>query len=106
MRRWLAPSLLGLIAVASFGLLLIPSAVSDASSDVNGEMPRAGTPILSPRRVPELLVRTVAHIRLETDLDAALDDPGLGPATDSRCLTVEEGDSSIYERRPDQRLIP
>jgi serine-type D-Ala-D-Ala carboxypeptidase/endopeptidase (penicillin-binding protein 4) len=55
---------------------------------------------VSARRVPEVVSRTVAHARLRTDLDAAMEVSG------RTCLTVEEGDAAIYGRDGDQALTP
>ncbi len=75
-----------------------------ATSDVRAV--RLTTPVLSARRVPELVSRTVAHIRLGDELDAALTSSAGGRATESSCLSVEEGDAMIYGRRSDQKLVP
>ena len=61
--------------------------------------PRLTTPILSARRTPELVHRTVAQIRLTEELDAAMTAP-------SACLTVEDGETTIYGRQPDLTLTP
>ncbi|MGH2626907.1 MAG: hypothetical protein ACRDHY_09685, partial [Anaerolineales bacterium] len=55
--------------------------------------PRLSTPVLSLRRVPGLLSRTVGHARMTTQLDAAMDRASLGGALQASCLTVEEGDT-------------
>ena len=69
------------------------------TADAAPEGPRLATPILSARRAPELLHRTVAQIRLTEELDAAMTVP-------SACLTVEDGETTIYGRQPDLTLTP
>jgi D-alanyl-D-alanine carboxypeptidase/D-alanyl-D-alanine-endopeptidase (penicillin-binding protein 4) len=64
------------------------------------------TPLLSLRRVPGLLARTVGALRLGRSLDAALTDPKLGGGTQSSCLLVQQGGTAIYALRPTQQLIP
>jgi D-alanyl-D-alanine carboxypeptidase/D-alanyl-D-alanine-endopeptidase (penicillin-binding protein 4) len=61
--------------------------------------PRLKTPVLSVRRAPELLSRTVAQIRLTEELDGAMTTP-------TACLTVEDGEATIYGREPDLALTP
>ncbi|HUP84778.1 MAG TPA: D-alanyl-D-alanine carboxypeptidase/D-alanyl-D-alanine-endopeptidase [Acidimicrobiales bacterium] len=61
--------------------------------------PRLKTRILSARRAPELLSRTVAQIRLGEELDAAMTTP-------TACLTVEDGETAIYGHQADLALTP
>lgn len=65
---------------------------------------RLGTPVLSPRRVPEALATVVGEVRLRSALDAALDDPSIDGST--TCLTVEQGEALVYARNPDVSLLP
>jgi D-alanyl-D-alanine carboxypeptidase/D-alanyl-D-alanine-endopeptidase (penicillin-binding protein 4) len=65
-----------------------------------------GAPLLSPRRVPALLSGLVSRARLVAALDAALADPSLGPARARSCLVVHDRGQVLYERRPDEQLIP
>ncbi len=108
MRRWLVPALLAVTMVSSGAMALAAAAGTALPTEVGapGEELRLATPVLSARRVPGLLSRTVALTRLRADLDAVFEDPALGGARQSSCLSVEDGDSSVYERRADQRLIP
>ena len=62
--------------------------------------------MLSARRLPAFLSRTVADTRLRTDLDAALAQPALGQARDRSCLVVRQGSRSVLQRRPEEPLIP
>ena len=99
MKRHLAPAVLAVVFVASTAVTLVAAFGGERPS---GPSNRAAlrTPVLSARRAPELLSRTVAHIRLRTDLDAATDVAG------RTCLTVEEGDAAIYGRNGDDTLTP
>ena len=89
-----------LVFVASTVFTGVSAAVTagdTAGAEPDG--PRLSTPILSARRTPELLHRTVAQIRLTQDLDAAMTAP-------RACLTVEDGETTIYGRQPDLTLTP
>lgn len=107
-RLWL-PLVLGLVVVVS-GAFTLAGAVgatgASASTSADPSRPRLGTPVLSARRAPELVSRTVAHIRLTTELDAAMTSPAVGRAAGSSCLAVEEGDADIYGRQPEMTLVP
>jgi D-alanyl-D-alanine carboxypeptidase/D-alanyl-D-alanine-endopeptidase (penicillin-binding protein 4) len=63
------------------------------------EEPRVRTPVLSARRAPELLSRTVAQVRLTEELDAAM-------TTGNACLSVEDGAATIYGKSADVTLTP
>jgi len=96
------PAVLALVLVLSAGFVARGLAASGASSTDGAALaePVLRTPLLSARRVPEVLSRTVAHTRLAADLDAAMAGPG------RTCLSVEEGDATIYGREADQALTP
>jgi serine-type D-Ala-D-Ala carboxypeptidase/endopeptidase (penicillin-binding protein 4) len=64
------------------------------------------TPVLSMRRVPALLARTVGQLRLAPILDQALANPSLGPATANSCLLVQQGGATLYSHRPTSPMIP
>jgi D-alanyl-D-alanine carboxypeptidase/D-alanyl-D-alanine-endopeptidase (penicillin-binding protein 4) len=98
-KKLLVP-VLALVFVASTvftGVSAVVGAGKTASAAPEG--PRLETPILSARRAPELLSRTVAQIRLTEELDAAMTTP-------TACLTVEDGETTIYGRQPDLTLTP
>ncbi|HVF32033.1 MAG TPA: D-alanyl-D-alanine carboxypeptidase/D-alanyl-D-alanine-endopeptidase [Acidimicrobiales bacterium] len=100
-RRALVPAVLALVFVLSAVATVAAALGPRSSGDREGaEGSRLRTPVLSARRVPELLSRTVAHVRLGADLDAAMD------VTGRTCLTVEEGDTAIYGRNGDDTLTP
>ena len=67
---------------------------------------RLTTPLLSVRRVPEVLVGLRAEARLVTAVERVVDDPALRPWTVQSCLVVKVGDRTLLARRPDQPLIP
>jgi D-alanyl-D-alanine carboxypeptidase/D-alanyl-D-alanine-endopeptidase (penicillin-binding protein 4) len=107
MRRWMVPLLLALVLAVSSGLAANAAmAASRPELDAGGSGSGISTPVLSPRRVPDLLSHTVSEIRLGEALDAALDAPALASAHDSTCLTVEDAGTVLYRRQPDARLIP
>lgn len=98
----LVPVVLALVLVVSTGFVGVGLAAAGSSS--TDEAPARPsvlrTPVLSARRAPEVLSRTVAHTRLAADLDGALAGPG------RTCLSVEEGDATIYVRGADEALTP
>ena len=94
----LAPAVLAILFVTSTVVTLV-SAFGSRSTPVPPSGPGLTTPILSVRRAPELLSRTVAQVRLTEDLDAAMTTP-------TACLTVEDGEATIYGRQPDLTLTP
>jgi serine-type D-Ala-D-Ala carboxypeptidase/endopeptidase (penicillin-binding protein 4) len=98
-RRW---SVVVAVMVALAGALPAgPAAAPAAAAAAAGPAPRLQTPVLSLRRLPGLLARTVARLRLGPTLDAAF--AGAGP---NACLTVQQGAVVLYAKRPTQPLIP
>lgn len=97
---------LAAVFVVSGGMALSGALAVDNEAAPAPPGRRLGTPVLSARRAPELLSRTVAHIRLGDELDAAMTSPAVGSAAASSCLTVEEGDATIYGRQADLTLVP
>lgn len=102
MRRWLLPVLLALLGVSSAAVAV--RSPRPGGGDERGAALRA--PVLSARRVPAFLSRTVADTRLRSQLDAALAEPALGAAQDRFCLIVQQGDRRVLQRRPAEALIP
>jgi D-alanyl-D-alanine carboxypeptidase/D-alanyl-D-alanine-endopeptidase (penicillin-binding protein 4) len=107
-RPWVVPAVLGLTAVLFGAAALMSNAAMEvpagATASSAASSRRLGTPVLSPRRAPELLATVVGEVRLTSALDAALDDPSVrGSQT---CLTVEQGDSLVYARNADASLLP
>lgn len=103
MRRFVLPAALAALAVISAAVAL--KAPPGPPSPEIGE-PAAQTPVLSLRRAPELLVRTVGTARLRAELDGILGDPQLGRAREASCLVVESGGHRLYDARSDRPLIP
>ncbi len=66
----------------------------------------SATPVLSLRRVPELLALVVGTSKLDTALDAALANPALGGPANSSCLMVQAGTMALYQHNPAQALLP
>src|SRR5262245_43884601 len=67
---------------------------------------RARTPLLSARRVPDLLVGTVGDGRLSKRLSETLADPALGGAKAQTCLVAQRGSRKIYSQAETQSLLP
>ncbi|MGH9187537.1 MAG: D-alanyl-D-alanine carboxypeptidase, partial [Acidimicrobiales bacterium] len=96
--RTLLPVGLVLVAVGS----LVTAVRVDAERSSTTRTPAAAvTPVLSARRVPELLAAPVADRRLT----AALDDL-LARTPGSLCLTVAAGGRPVYTRNPSEPLVP
>ena len=102
MRRWTVPAVLLVVSVSS-GALATRGPNAPAAAPRHGD---ALAPILSARRVPAILRRTIGDVRLAKDLDAALADPSLGGARDRSCLVVQHRDRTLYERNPTMALLP
>lgn len=101
-RRWLIPAVLVAASVTGAAVAMVPPA--GPRSDSTGQDVRA--PVLSLRRVPVLLSRLTADVRLRTDLDTVLGDPSLGAARERSCLVVQEAGRQVMTRRADLPLIP
>lgn len=85
---WVVPAILGAIALLStFGAISLDR---DPSSTAVGA-PETVTPVLSARRVPEVLAAPVANARLEADLAGWL----TNSPTDS-CLAVQSGSEVLF----------
>jgi D-alanyl-D-alanine carboxypeptidase/D-alanyl-D-alanine-endopeptidase (penicillin-binding protein 4) len=63
-------------------------------------------PILSVRRVPELVVRAVGDGRLAARLETALADPVLAGSRQQTCLVVRDGRREIFSRGATLPLLP
>jgi D-alanyl-D-alanine carboxypeptidase/D-alanyl-D-alanine-endopeptidase (penicillin-binding protein 4) len=97
------PVLLAVLLVLASGVVVagaLATGTDDETSSPGLAGDRPQTALLSPRRVPELVSRTVGHARLAADLDAALTAPGRA------CLSVEEGDAAIYGHDADATFTP
>lgn len=92
-RRWAPPALLLLacIACATAAVLLSRNPAATAL----GDRGTVTTPVLSARRVPEVLAEPVARRRLDAELDAWL---AASPA--DTCLVVEDAGQAVYQMNP------
>jgi serine-type D-Ala-D-Ala carboxypeptidase/endopeptidase (penicillin-binding protein 4) len=92
-RRWLLPAGLAIGALLSGVAALALDA--DAASSAVGDQGTAATPVLSARRVPEVVAAPIAERRLSADLQAWL---GRSPA--DTCLVVDDHGDSVFEHNP------
>jgi D-alanyl-D-alanine carboxypeptidase/D-alanyl-D-alanine-endopeptidase (penicillin-binding protein 4) len=98
-RRWAAPAVLALVVVISAALALQQPA-RPRSRLAGLSTPKA--PVLSIRRVPDLLSRTIAEQHLTSALDRAVADPSVA----NSCLVVQRNGRTLYSRNPERPLIP
>lgn len=100
MRRWLLPVLLVVVALAAgAGAVLVDDRSSTAAASTDPAP--VETPVLSPRRVPEVLLRPGGDERLRLGLQPVIE---RSPA--ATCLVVQDGDRPILEHNPDAALVP
>jgi len=99
-------ALIVLLAVLAAGVAGAVIPLGGGSSTEAATPLRLATPLLSVRRVPEVLVGLRAETRLLTAVKRVADDPALRPWTAQSCLVVKVGDRTLYARRPDDPLIP
>ena len=95
-RRWILPGVLALVGIGAGGAALALDA-KPASSAIGAEV--ATTPVLSPRRAPEVIAAPVAKRHLAGDLQAWL---GGSPA--ATCLAVESQGDTLLEHNPTMPL--
>jgi D-alanyl-D-alanine carboxypeptidase/D-alanyl-D-alanine-endopeptidase (penicillin-binding protein 4) len=93
---WVTPAILGTVAVlAAAGAFLLDR---DPSSAAVGA-PEPVTPVLSARRVPEVLAAPVANRRLQADLQGWMtNSPG------TSCLEVQAGSDVLFAQNTDAQL--
>jgi D-alanyl-D-alanine carboxypeptidase/D-alanyl-D-alanine-endopeptidase (penicillin-binding protein 4) len=90
---WVVPVILGAGAVmAGVGALLLDRHASAAAVEIAAT---PVTPVLSARRVPEVIAAPIADRRLTADLQGWLTQ---SPA--DTCLVVESGDDTLYAHNP------
>ncbi|HLY82017.1 MAG TPA: D-alanyl-D-alanine carboxypeptidase, partial [Acidimicrobiales bacterium] len=100
----MAPILLAVVAVTSASIALTsPLPTSQAAA---GAAMRLQSPVLSARRVPALLARTMGTLRLDASLDTVLADPGLAGARQASCLAVAQGGAVVYSKGATAPLLP
>lgn len=103
MTRWLPAVLLAVVAVGATAM--VTAGTSDPLPE-HAAVVEPSTPLLSPRRVPELLARTVGAVRLRHGIEALLDDPAFLDAEDATCSVVEDDDRELYRLRAGDAFIP
>jgi serine-type D-Ala-D-Ala carboxypeptidase/endopeptidase (penicillin-binding protein 4) len=91
-RRWILPGALALVGIGA-GAAALALDAKPASSAIGAEA--ATTPVLSPRRAPELIAAPVAERDLAGDLQA-----WLGASPPAACLTVESQGDALFEHNP------
>jgi len=102
------PLLLVLVAVIGVAAGVL-AATTRPPADSPAREPRPAplsTPVFSARRVPGLVAREIADVRLRALLHAALRDPAYGTVGADSCLLVAQGTRQIESIRPDMELIP
>ena len=103
-RRWVGPVVLLAVAGCSFYLATVAAAAPSPPGGVVGG--RLQTPVLSPRRIPVAVVRLHAELSLAGGVTAALGDPALAGARSAVCLTVHDGERTLFEQGGDRSLLP
>jgi D-alanyl-D-alanine carboxypeptidase/D-alanyl-D-alanine-endopeptidase (penicillin-binding protein 4) len=100
-RRLLVPSVLLAALVSGAALAAWPPSAEAGAPGTAGSSP--STPVLSPRRVPALLARTVGAARLEADLAA------VAAGVPDACLVVApavRGAAPLFAWEPGASLVP
>ena len=98
-------ALVALVGLAA-GVLAVSTTPSAGPPAGGAARPALSVPLLSARRVPALVSREVADVRLRERLAEALRDPSYGPVADASCLLVGQGKRSIESFHPGRELIP
>jgi serine-type D-Ala-D-Ala carboxypeptidase/endopeptidase (penicillin-binding protein 4) len=91
-RRWVFLGTVAMVGIAA-GAAALALDAKPASSAIGAEA--ATTPVLSPRRAPELIAAPVAERRLAGDLEA-----WLGASPPATCLAVESQGDPLFEHNP------
>lgn len=97
MHRLTAAALAILTAASSFLAVREP----ETPRSTLAGLPSPAVPVLSLRRAPDFITRVIADAKLVKDLDGVL--AGAPKAT---CLVVRDGVRQVYNRKPDEPLIP
>jgi serine-type D-Ala-D-Ala carboxypeptidase/endopeptidase (penicillin-binding protein 4) len=95
-RRWILPGALALAGIGT-GAAALALDAKPASSAIGAEA--ATTPVLSPRRAPEIIAAPVAERHLAGDLQA-----WLGASPPATCLAVESRGDALFEHNPTMPL--
>jgi serine-type D-Ala-D-Ala carboxypeptidase/endopeptidase (penicillin-binding protein 4) len=95
--RWLLPAALAVVAVlAALGAVVLNQ--DDPAAAVGVTAPT--TPVLSARRVPELIAAPVADRRLSADLQG-----WVAQSSPSSCLVVSAGNRPLFQHNPTTPLV-
>ena len=97
--KWIAP--LALLILGVCGLSIVAQAERAPAAPTPRDASSVNTPVLSARRVPELLAAPVADRRLTDQLSELL-----SRAPENHCLTVSIDGRSVFTDHPDTPLIP
>jgi serine-type D-Ala-D-Ala carboxypeptidase/endopeptidase (penicillin-binding protein 4) len=101
-RRWWPPVALVVAAVAAVGVGVVLDRLEEpTASDEGGAALRPTTPVLSPRRAPEVIAEPVARRRLRAELDA-----WVASVPAEVCVSVHAADGALYEHRVDEPMVP
>lgn len=95
----LLPVVLAVVSVGAGAFAAVDPTPAVPSAPVVASAPPLA-PLLSPRRVPEVLSTAVADARLRAGLDRAL------AGSPRSCLVVSRPGARIHEVRPDEQLVP
>lgn len=104
-RQRLLLLLTGVVGLAALVLAVATRPAADSPSAA-ARPASISTPLLSARRIPELVARELADARLRERLQSALRDSRFGFARSESCLLVAQADRQIESIRPDAELIP
>jgi D-alanyl-D-alanine carboxypeptidase/D-alanyl-D-alanine-endopeptidase (penicillin-binding protein 4) len=96
---YVAPLMLAVAAVS--GLSIVAQAEKAPAAAAPHDITSPITPVLSARRVPEVIAAPVSDNRLIVQLNDLLT-----RTPDSRCLTVAVGGRMVFSERPNEPLIP
>ena len=100
LRRILLPVALGVVTVAAaVGAVVLDQ--GEATADADGGDEAVVTPVLSPRRLPELITTPGADLTLRLRLIELL-----GTAPPDSCLVVEADGREVLAHQPDTALVP
>lgn len=83
-----------------------PTAPAPAAAPAPPPAPAPPTPVLSLRRVPELLATAVGIPKLAAPLDSTLADSRYGAGAANSCLMVQAGSVPLYVHNPALPLLP
>lgn len=101
MRRALLPALLVLALLAALAAATVADRRADDVQSADGPDAAVSTPLLSPRRVPNLLVEPAADAALTerlTDL--------VGRSPEGTCLVVRRNGVDVFAHNPDRWVTP